>query len=81
MKSFVKMSDIARELGVSTVTVSKALNGKDGVSSDLRKLITLKAADMGYVYNSLPRNMRTGRNYNIGIVISEKYLGIASFYW
>jgi LacI family transcriptional regulator len=81
MKPSVKMSDIARELGVSTVTVSKALTGKDGVSSDLRKLITHKAAEMGYVYNSLPRNMRAGRNYAIGIVIPAKYLGETSFYW
>ncbi|MDR0643246.1 MAG: helix-turn-helix domain-containing protein, partial [Treponema sp.] len=33
------MSDIARELGVSTVTVSKALSGKEGVGKELRKSI------------------------------------------
>ncbi|MDR1029596.1 MAG: LacI family DNA-binding transcriptional regulator [Treponema sp.] len=81
MKSTVKMSDIARELGVSTVTVSKALSGKDGVSSALRKTIIQKAEELGYVYNSLPRNMREGRHYLIGILISSKFIGESSFYW
>jgi LacI family transcriptional regulator len=75
------MSDIARELAVSTVTVSKALSGKEGVSSSLRKQIEQKAAEMGYVYNNLPRNLLMGRMFNIGIIISSKYLGESSFYW
>jgi LacI family transcriptional regulator len=75
------MSDIARELGVSTVTVSKALSGKDGVGKELRKAIVQKAEAMGYVYNSLPRSMLQGRTYNIGILIASKYLGENSFYW
>jgi LacI family transcriptional regulator len=75
------MSDIARRVGVSTVTVSKALSGKDGVSDALRELITEKAAEMGYVYNNLPRNMRVGRHYLIGILIPARYLGESSFYW
>jgi LacI family transcriptional regulator len=75
------MSDIARELGVSTVTVSKALSGKEGVGKELRKSIVQKAEAMGYVYNSLPRGMLEGRTYNIGILIAAKYLGESSFYW
>jgi LacI family transcriptional regulator len=81
MKSRIKMSDIARELNVSTVTVSKALAGKDGVSEALRGEIKKKALELGYVYNSLPRNLLLGRHYNIGILISVKYLGASSFYW
>jgi LacI family transcriptional regulator len=75
------MSDIARDLGVSTVTVSKALSGKDGVGKELRKTIVQKAEAMGYVYNRLPRGMLEGRTYNIGILIAAKFLGENSFYW
>jgi LacI family transcriptional regulator len=81
MKRRVKMSDIAEELKISTVTVSKALSGKEGVSQDLRKLIKEKANEIGYIYNNLPFNLLKGRNYNIGILISSKYLGETSFYW
>jgi LacI family transcriptional regulator len=81
MKARTKMSDVARELGVSTVTVSRALSSKDGVGDSLRNTITQKALEMGYIYNSLPRNMLLGRNYNIGILVASKYLGASSFYW
>jgi LacI family transcriptional regulator len=81
MKRRIKMSDIAKELGVSTVTVSKALTRKDGVGEELRQTIIQKATDLGYVYNSLPHAMRMGRNYAIGILISGKYLGESAFYW
>jgi LacI family transcriptional regulator len=75
------MSDIAKKIGVSTVTVSKALTDKDGVGEELRQVIKQEAAEMGYVYNSLPRNMLHGRTYNIGIQIAARYLGESSFYW
>jgi LacI family transcriptional regulator len=81
MKPRIKMSDIARELNVSTVTVSKALNDKEGVSDKLREQIKQQAGKMNYVYNSLPRSMLKGRNFNIGILIGVKYLGESSFYW
>jgi LacI family transcriptional regulator len=75
------MRDIAGSLGVSTVTVSKALAGKEGVGEALRKQIEGKAREMGYVYNSLPQSLLLGRTFNIGILIAAKYLGEISFYW
>jgi LacI family transcriptional regulator len=81
MGARIKMSDIARELAVSTVTVSKALTGKEGVGEPLRKRIKQKAAEMGYVYNDTSLHTPPGRLFNIGIIISSKYLGENSFYW
>jgi len=70
----VKMKDIAQELKVSTVTVSKALSDKDGVSQELRKKIKSKAEEMGYVYNPIPRQLLNGKANNIGILVSKKFL-------
>ena len=39
MAKAVKLADIAGQLGVSTVTVSKALSGQKGVSEELREKI------------------------------------------
>lgn len=75
------MLDIARALNVSTVTVSKALANKSGVSASLKAEIKKKAQEMGYVYTSFPRNRLWGRNYIIGIIIGSKFLGESSFYW
>lgn len=50
----VTMKDIARRLSISTVTVSKALGEKDGVSEQLRGEIKQLASQMGYSYLSLP---------------------------
>ncbi len=51
--SNITAKDIALKLGISTASVSVALNGKPGVSKATRDRILSTAADMGYV---LPKN-------------------------
>ena len=86
MKNGVKMLDIAEKLGVSVVTVSNALAGRDGVSDKMRKKICDTAEEMGYK----PSNTKTGRKKhcivkkgkNVGILTSEKFTGArGTFYW
>lgn len=80
MAKTVKMADIAGKLGVSIVTVSKALNGKDGVGSVLRNDILRVAEEMGY---ELPQSMSDKKeSLVIGILNSYLYLQKgSSFYW
>ncbi|WP_226670380.1 substrate-binding domain-containing protein [Metabacillus litoralis] len=81
MKSNVTMKDIADKLGVSSVTVSKALNDKEGVSDELKNKIKYLADEMGYRYNAMAKSMKEGLSYNIGVIIPERYAGLAqSFY-
>ena len=70
----VSMSEIAKELGISKVSVSKALGDKDGVSEELRERIKHTAHAMGYRINNSARSLKTDRQYNIGILISEKFV-------
>ena len=42
------LDDIARELGISKSTVSKALNGAKDVSKAMRQNVLEKAVEMGY---------------------------------
>jgi len=75
----VRMSDIAEALGVSNVTISKALSNKDGVSDELRKKIKLLADEMGYQYVG---EENTSQSQNVGIIIAQRYIdGSYSFYW
>ncbi|MHB8128552.1 MAG: substrate-binding domain-containing protein [Mobilitalea sp.] len=70
----VTMRDIAQQLEVSTVTVSKALSDKEGVSTALKDKIKIIAEEMGYRYNSLAKSMKEGRSYNIGVIIADRFI-------
>ena len=86
MKNGVKMIDIAHELGVSVVTVSNALAGRDGVSSQLRQKICETARNMGYkpsnTRNSKKSSYSMKPGKSVGILTSEKFVGYrGTFYW
>ena len=75
----VTMGDIAKELGVSTVSVSKALTGKEGVSETVRELIVKKAEEMGYRYTG-SKKVKENEKHNIGILISEHFITKDAYY-
>lgn len=83
MKKTVKLADIAKRVGVSTVTVSKALSGQKGVSEDVRARIRALAEELGYRQPSVARREAALRkSYHIGVLVGEEYLGThESFYW
>ena len=81
MAKSVRMADIAKQLGVSTVTVSKALSNQKGVSEEMREKIKALAEEMGYKTSTAVKN-ETKRSYNIGLVVLETYIEkYSSFYW
>lgn len=83
MAKAVKLADIAKKVGVSTVTVSKALSGQKGVSEEMREKIKALADEMGYRPPSAARRaISRVQSYNIGVLIEEEYLDkYESFYW
>ena len=82
MAKAVKLADISERVGVSTVTVSKALSGQKGVSEEVREKIRSIAEDLGYQQPSAVRKSQNHKNFNIGILISERFLvKYESFYW
>lgn len=84
MAKAVRMADIAEVMGVSTVTVSKALSDQKGVSEELRVKIKEKAQEMGYKTASARYKERpgSGRSYTFGVIVSDRFLAkYESFYW
>lgn len=78
-KKKVKLEDIAEKLDVSIVTVSNALKGKKGVSSEMRERILAAAEKMGY--QSTLREKKDHNSYIIGVAVAEKYVKeFPSFY-
>jgi len=81
MVKAVKLADIAEKVGVSVVTVSKALSGQKGVSEEMRARIKELADEMGYTPIHAAQTGRS-RSYTIGVVTFETYFTrFASFYW
>lgn len=53
-----KLSDIAKAMGISTISVSRALSGQEGVSEELREKVLSKAREMGYLRTKSPEQNR-----------------------
>lgn len=82
IKKTVTMSDVAKAMGVSTVTVSKALGDREGVSEALRERIKHKATEMGYRMHTGSHAQKSGLTYNIGIIVAKHFISEPSaFYW
>ncbi len=79
MRNLVTMKDIADELDVTVMSVSKALSGKDGVSEDLRAKILAKAEELGYKKAQNSSN-DDGSSHNIGILIAERSMNANATY-
>jgi DNA-binding LacI/PurR family transcriptional regulator len=70
MPSIVKT--IAKELNISTASVSRALNDQPGVSEALRMRILEKARELHYAPNSTARGLATSRTFAVGFFVREK---------
>ena len=68
----VSLKDIATACGVSTASVSKALNGAPDISQVTRERICSAAESMGYRPNSAARALKTSRTYNIGVLFKDE---------
>ena len=65
----VSMQDLADKLGISKVTVSKALNGKDGVGEELKEKIFALARESGYVLPDYGKR----KSKKVGIIMSPRF--------
>ncbi|HKX31318.1 MAG TPA: LacI family DNA-binding transcriptional regulator [Blastocatellia bacterium] len=67
----VTLADIAEALGISMMTVSRAINNSPVISAETRARV-LEAADrMGYRPNHQARGLATNRSFLIGLVVPD----------
>jgi LacI family transcriptional regulator len=71
MPKRVTMFDVAREAGVSIMTVSRVVNNKEGVSVDTRKRISEIIHNLGYRPSSIARGLVTKHTGTIGLVVPD----------
>ena len=68
----VRLKDIADVCGVSTATVSRALNGLTQENNKVTAMICRTAREMGYVPNAAALTLKTSRSNNIGILYENQ---------
>lgn len=79
MSIIITMKDIAEAMGVSVVSVSKALAGKKGVSEETRVAILDKADELGYK-RAEKKSMQLLMQGNIGILVADRFFTECAFY-
>jgi LacI family transcriptional regulator len=67
----IRMKDIAEDLGVSLMTVSKALRNHRDVAEATRRRVCQRARELGYQPNLIARSLAGHRSYLIGLVVPD----------
>lgn len=63
------MKDIARDLGISVITVSKVIHDHKDISEKTRKRVLERIKELNYTPNLAARSLVTGRTYLVGLVV------------
>jgi LacI family transcriptional regulator len=71
LSSRITMSDVARQAGVSLMTVSRVINHKDDVSSDTRQRVLQIIKELDYRPSAIARSLATQETRTIGLVIPD----------
>jgi LacI family transcriptional regulator len=67
----VTMKEIAKKLGVSVSTVSRAMKDSPELHPDTKKRIVDMAKSMNYQYNLLAQSLRISRSKVLGVIVPE----------
>ena len=65
------MKDIARDLGVSVITISKVLRNHPDVGDETRSRVLARVKELDYRPNLAARSLVTGRTYLVGLVVPD----------
>jgi LacI family transcriptional regulator len=76
-QAHITLEDIARRLGVSRVTVSKALRGHTDISAETTSRVLRTAEELGYTPNIFARSLSSRRSSMLGLVVPK----IAHFFF
>jgi LacI family transcriptional regulator len=67
----VRMKDIARDLGVSTVTVSKVFNNHKDIGADTRERVLRRMKELNYQPSLHAQGFASGHSFMIGLVVPD----------
>jgi LacI family transcriptional regulator len=70
-KGQVTIKDIAKELGISPSTVSKALKGHPDISASTKKAVKELVAKWNYIPDPIALSLKSGLSKTIGVIVPE----------
>jgi LacI family transcriptional regulator len=79
MAKHITQKDIAKKLGVTRVTVSKALNNYPDISEPMRRKVKEIATEAGYIVDHGARSLQMRKTNTVGVVIPEVSNSFFSF--
>lgn len=65
----ITIKDIAKALGLSVSTVSKALRGSHEISGETKKTVMAYASEHNYKPNPIAQSLKRGRSKSIGVIV------------
>jgi LacI family transcriptional regulator len=65
------IKDIAKALGLSTSTVSRALNGSYEIGAETKKLVLEYAEKINYRPNPIALSLKEQKSHSLGVVVAE----------
>ncbi|MVW78484.1 LacI family DNA-binding transcriptional regulator [Bordetella sp. 02P26C-1] len=71
------LQDVARMVGVSISTVSRALHRPEMVDAQTRERVNIAVTALGYVPQGIGRALVSGRTYTVGAVVPR--MGVSAF--
>jgi LacI family transcriptional regulator len=70
-KHNIRLKDIAKELGISIPSVSRALNNKPDIGAETKKKVFELAEKLHYQKNEFAVNFKNQQSYIIGVIIPQ----------
>lgn len=67
----ITIVDVAKKLGVSTSTISRALQDHPTISQKTKKLVKKAVAELNYSPNNVAASLRKGKVNSIGVIIPK----------
>jgi LacI family transcriptional regulator len=67
------ITDVAALAGVSISTVSKAVNGRGGLSQETRERVLAAASQLSFEPSPLARGLLAARSYTVGLITSDSF--------
>jgi LacI family transcriptional regulator len=65
----IRLQDIANDLNLSKMTISKVLRGQTDVSAETKARVLKRMKELNYRPNISARSLRTGQTYCVGMVV------------